>query len=244
MNVWFNVNSLYLNPDKTKFLRFHHSQKGCSDLKLKVNSEFIQRAQSVKFLGIFLDENLNFKTHCEYVISRLSSLVYMLKNLRTVLTRQQLITVYYAQVESILRYGLIFWGWSTSSCDVFLVQKRILRSIAGVHRTHSCRDLFRENGVLTLPSLFIQEMSIYVFKKRQDFPLVHQMHNVNTRQMYDFHIPFSKYKLGCRSPNILGPKIFNLLPDDIKRCTALNVFRAKLKQFLLGKCFYSVSEYF
>lgn len=100
----------------------------------------------------------------------------------------------YAQVGSILCYGVIFWGWCVSFCDVFLVQKTASRSFAGVQPTHSCRDLFREYGALTLPGLFIQEMSIYDFNRRQDFPQVHQMHDVNTRQKYDFHVLFKNLK--------------------------------------------------
>jgi len=62
---WFSVNSLYLNSTKTTYLRFHTAQnKNSSDLLLKAGIETIPRSSFTKFLGLTIDENLNWKEHC------------------------------------------------------------------------------------------------------------------------------------------------------------------------------------
>ncbi|CAH0553784.1 unnamed protein product [Brassicogethes aeneus] len=43
------------------------------------------------------------------------------------LSKNQLINLYYAQIESRLRYGVCFWGMSTLAQDIFIAQKKALR---------------------------------------------------------------------------------------------------------------------
>lgn len=45
---------------------------------------------------------------------------YLPGNMRSVLTTERLMMVYYAQVETKIRYGICFWGMSSSSRDVFI----------------------------------------------------------------------------------------------------------------------------
>ena len=61
INQWFISNKLSLNIKKTKYSFFHKpSQKENIPLhlpKLIINSYEIQRSESIKFLGVLLDEN-------------------------------------------------------------------------------------------------------------------------------------------------------------------------------------------
>lgn len=116
------------------------------------------------------------------------------KNVRSVLTVKQMINLYYAQVESRLRYGICFWGDSTLSQKIFIVQKHILRTIRGISSRHSCRPLFSTYGVLTLPGLYVYEICLYVYSNRDMFQRVGDKHAVNTRQrnsLYRFHLLMS-----------------------------------------------------
>lgn len=244
ISEWFATNHLYLNIEKTNWIRFHNRQKTVFPLNLKINTNILPIANEVKFLGIYLDEGLNFKSHCEHLISSINIETYKFRNLRTVLTERQMVCLYYALIESRLRYGLYFWGWSALAQNVFVSQKRIIRCIAGVSNLSSCKNLFRNYEILTLPSLFIYEMCIYVFVNKDNFKSNSNYHNFNTRHSNDIFIPFAKYNVGVKSPNILGPKMFNDLPVDIKLCETLKSFKRKLKMFLIDKCFYAVSEYF
>lgn len=243
VNHWLNNNQLFLNLEKTTFLRFHHRQKTCPDLNVHVGSDHIYQSRNIKFLGIFVDENMNLKRHCEHVISKLCSYSYMLRNLRSVLLEKELVSIYYAHIETHLRYGVILWGWSTESSEVFIAQKRAVRAIAGISQRVSCKSLFQRYNILTLPSLFIYEMSVYVFQNQGKFQLNRDNCAVNTRNKNELHIPFVKYTTSSKSPNILGPRIFNLIPNNIKQCKSLNIFKKQLRNFLVDKCFYSLSDF-
>ena len=67
INEWFISNKLSLNMRKTKYSFFHKPSKK-DDIplvlpKLNINNSEIARTESIKFLGVLLDENLSWKTH-------------------------------------------------------------------------------------------------------------------------------------------------------------------------------------
>ena len=67
VQIWFNANKLSLNVSKTKYSFFHSSAyKDKIPLRLptlEINNIIIKRDPTMKFLGVLLDENLNWKTH-------------------------------------------------------------------------------------------------------------------------------------------------------------------------------------
>jgi hypothetical protein len=58
----------------------------------------------VKFLGIFITEDLSWTTHTQYVCQKLSKIIYLIKSLRDTVSQTVLINVYYAKFESVLRW--------------------------------------------------------------------------------------------------------------------------------------------
>jgi hypothetical protein len=82
----------------------------------------------VKFLGIFITEDLSRKTHTHYVCQKLSKIIYLIKSLRDTVSQTVLINVYYAKFESVLKSGIIFWGGVHKDFkDIFKLQKNVKR---------------------------------------------------------------------------------------------------------------------
>lgn len=246
---WFNSISLYFNSDKTELIRFHTHQNKTENMNLSINNSDTFCIQSIqnynfKFLGMYLDPCLTWKAHCEFLTSKLSSVYFLFKNLKPVLTKDQLMALYYAQVESRLRYGICFWGDSTLSHDVFLAQKRIVRCITGVSSTHTCKGIYKDLKILTLYSLYIFEICLFVFKNKNKFLTNSNYHQINTRQSNHLHLPLSRVNIAFKAPSRIGAKIFNSLPSDLKSTDKETIFKKKLKLFLVDKCLYNTTEYF
>ena len=57
---WLIANKLTINVKKTSFVIFKSIQKKLSTthLNIKIVNEYIDQKQSIKFLGVFVDENL------------------------------------------------------------------------------------------------------------------------------------------------------------------------------------------
>ncbi len=69
---WLKANKLTLNVKKTKFVifGFRHNLAGNIDTSLYINHEQIERVQSIKYLGMILDEQLSFEEHIDYLVSK------------------------------------------------------------------------------------------------------------------------------------------------------------------------------
>ena len=177
-------------------------------------------------------------------MSKINSTCYLFRNLREVLTIPQMLSLYHAYVESRLRYAIVFWGLSTMSRDVFICQKRVLRCLAGVDDTVSCRNLFRGFKVLTLAGLLIMEVTVKIFHKRTGLLVGADIHSYNTRQRNLLRVPYSRLTVSQRSPENVGIRIFNVLPVHIKEKSDLLAFKRALKAFLIDNCFYTIEEFF
>ena len=86
----------------------------------------------------------------------------MIKSLKNVTSSGLIWNVYFAYVESKLRYGIIFWGGEKKSTQIFQLQKKVIRLITGTHKCTSCRPIFRQFKILTLTSLYILEMLCFL----------------------------------------------------------------------------------
>lgn len=168
---------------------------------------------------------------------------YQIRNLRTVLGVRQTVMCYFAFVHSLLTYGIIVWGGSAASHDVFLAQKRVVRRCAGVDSTHSCRNLFRSFKILPLPCVYIRELLTYVFERVGSLRTRENIHYYNTRARADLLVPFRRLKITADAPSCLGLRLYNLLPDRYKTADKMSIFRSWLKTLLLEMCCYSVEEY-
>ena len=109
LNDWFKVNKLTLNVDKSVYLVFDRS--GCNKLQqLMIGGKPIKKVKETKFLGTWLDDQLNWKSHISRLISRLKCGLGMLQRNRTHLTTRAKKLLYYGQVHSHLCYGIGVWG--------------------------------------------------------------------------------------------------------------------------------------
>ena len=75
LNDWFCANKLSLNTDRTKNVLFHKAKsKDNVPLVLPdlfINDVKIERENSVKFVGVMIDENLTWKSHVELVENKI-----------------------------------------------------------------------------------------------------------------------------------------------------------------------------
>jgi hypothetical protein len=70
--------------------------------------------------------------------------------------------VYFAYFHSVVSYGIIVWSSSASMRNVFLIQKRVVRIMLGLGHRSSCREAFKKLDTLTVPSMYIYAMVMFV----------------------------------------------------------------------------------
>ena len=243
--TWLSDNQLFLNIKKTSFLQFHVRQKrNLPNPNLTLNNIDLNKTSKTKFLGLLIDENISWKDHCENLNLKLNSLCYLIRNLYTVLSRKQLLSIYHGLVESRLRYGISHWGASHHTSAVLICQKRILRTMAGLSQFDSCRPLFQKLNIMTVFSLYIYEICGYIYMNKNKYCTNNSLHNFNTRNKDNFHTTSYRLDINSNSTDCLGLKIYNKLPKNIKESKTVNEFRKKIKLYLHQFTLYSLNEYF
>jgi hypothetical protein len=200
--------------------------------------------QDVQFLGLQIDNNLNWKRHIEYIIPKLSSACFTMRTNVPLMRVDTLKLVYYAYFHSVLSYELIFWGNSTDSNKIFIIQKKIIRIMAGVKSRASCRTLFQKFNILPLASEFIFCLLSFVVEHLDKFQRNTDVHKLNTRRKFDLHMPNANLTNYQKGVYHTGIKLFNHLPPTIKSLNYdIKVFKPALKDYLLSHSFYSVDNF-
>jgi hypothetical protein len=85
----------------------------------------------------------------------MSSACYAVRTVKGLMSQETLRMIYFAYVHSILEYGIIFWGNSPTSINVFRLQKRIIRVIINARTRDSCKDLFKNLKILPMYPQYI-----------------------------------------------------------------------------------------
>nr|CAI5865274.1 unnamed protein product [Callosobruchus analis] len=243
LHEWFSRNYFFMNTTKTKYIIFHNYNNANYDIDVFLNGVQFERATQFNFLGICIDEHLNWKGHCDALNSKLNSACYLIRSLRSVVSAEQLISVYHAYVSSKLRYGACFWGTTSAAEQIFRAQKKAVRALSGISQRTSCTNLFKTFKILTLPSIVIMELAILVYKNKNLYLRNQDFHGYCTRNREMFAIPLFKYRIGRHSPAYLGIKVFNKLSNDIRCSRNINIFKAKLKTYLINECYYSIDDF-
>ena len=93
-----------------KSICFLFKPKGkVGNLELTVATK-IKATNSSKFLGIWLDENLNWKEHIKNLTTKLKAKIGMLYRGKNLLSVHVKCIIYFAQIQSHLTYGMVVWG--------------------------------------------------------------------------------------------------------------------------------------
>lgn len=238
---WCRENNLILNIDKTICLNFYNKKKHPID-EIVVNNIKLNESTITKFLGVFLNDNLTWSAHINHVSKTISRSYYAILKTKDVLSTHCLLNVYYSLVYSHLSYNIILWGNAPESIRLFIMQKKIIRLIFNMRNTESCKSVFVDKKIMTLPCIYIFKLLLYVKKNIHLYETNCKYHNYNTRkgkELITVNHNTSKYEY---SPSYAGVKLFNKLPEHYKK-ENYNAFKKKLKQLLINKCYYTVIEY-
>jgi hypothetical protein len=94
-----------------------------------------------------------------------------LGQLKPLLTLKALKMVYYSYFHSVMSYGIIFWGTSPYSDNILKIQKIILRIITDSSQRESCRQLYKQQQILTVHGQYIYSLLMFVVKFKEIFSL-------------------------------------------------------------------------
>ena len=124
---WLNANKISLNISKTEVALFKSSRKRADvPLNLKLNGKRLYPTNSVKYLGLKINENLNWKQQISDIAIKLNRANAILSKLRYLIDRKPLKLIYHAIFESHLCYSSLVWAQNLNSIKRHRFAEKIL----------------------------------------------------------------------------------------------------------------------
>ena len=248
LDLWFKTNKLSLNVSKTNYMLFTNNSRSRTNLtasKIKIGNDDINQKNHVKFLGVIIDETLNWKQHILAAKNKISKTFYCLKMVKHILPQKTLKTLYQTLIQPHLDYGITFWGGAhnTNLNKLTVIQKKVIRNITNSKYNQHTDPLFKELKILKLKQLYTLQAAKLIYKATQGElpkPLVKlykpntEIHQHNTRQHNNPHIRYRRTQRASNQINHKGPEIWSNLNNHLKSCTNTKTFTNSLKQFLLN----------
>ncbi len=114
VSEWLIVNKLSLNVSKTKFSLFHTKRKNIIPPIIIIQNVIIEQVQDFDFLGLIINENLNWKSHCDKIANNISKVVGVINRLKHFLPETIRILLYNSKIVSLINYCILAWGYEYS----------------------------------------------------------------------------------------------------------------------------------
>ena len=186
---WLEINKLSLNIKKTKFMVFHYHQKNVDKYipELSIYGHSIERVTQFNFLGLTIDENLNWQAHIQKVSNRISRALGVLSKVKRYLPKHILRLLYNSLILPHLQYSVLAWG--SKNNRLVKLQKRAVRMINNSKYNAHTDPLFKEMYLLKLDDIFkLNALKLYHNFKNNKLPYFFQdmfagdpTHNYETR---------------------------------------------------------------
>jgi Reverse transcriptase (RNA-dependent DNA polymerase) len=265
---FFRCHKLALHPSKTKFMLFSNSQTAKSksiEIVINFNNSNehnaalifpIERVSAnsstpaIRFLGVFFDENLNFKYHIKLLVSKLSKALFILRTSKNYLTPRAMKAVYYALFHSNLIYCIQIWSCTPQSNlnPITVLQKKAIRLISNAKYNSHTEPIFKNLSILPfnklilffnlklmqqytqgfLPVSFNNVWVINAARCQNEFMMM-------LRNRENLHTPFVRLTSSSLQPLVVLPKTWSQFQnEDIKILREKEEFKFELKKYLLS----------
>ena len=214
LQMYMISNLLHINYDKCVYMHFkphinNENRKTCArsriisnEPQLKINGIKLKKTDRARFLGVIIDENLNWDHHLNYLEEKLNSCIITVKRVKKFIPEDHYKKVYHSLFASHLTYGITAWGCAgTSKLDkVFSIQKRCIRLLFGKKYSFDHAEFYqtcarvRTYSEHIAPKDYTLEHTKSIFKSNS-LLTVHNLHKLYTInevfKIMKFKIPIS-----------------------------------------------------
>ena len=246
--AWFQSNKLSLNIAKTDYIIFHTPNKSKYDINnynIMIDDVKLERKTHVKFLGVLIDQHINWNSQYDLLKSKVSRIIGILYKIKQYLPTYALLLLYKSFILSYLSYGNIAWGSGNKKQlnSIFILQKRALRLCTNSHYLAKTNSIFRNHRLLKVKDINILQTAVFMFKLnkalvpnsfKQMFISNKQIHPYYTRTCNNFHLFNPRTLRAHKSIRHRGPDVWHSLSNKIKQCTSLHSLKTNLKKELIA----------
>ena len=207
-------------------------------ISIKVKYYVIKNNDNEKVLGVTVDANLNFNCHIQNMLKKANKKVRVLARIRPYMSIPKRKLLMNSFFTSYFNYCPLTWMCHSRAMNnkINRLQERCLH-IMYSDKTSFFEKLLENDGSVTIQTRNLRTLATEMFKVYKnlspaiiaDFFHVRQ-NNRNLRNGSYFAIPNVKSAYHeTESLSILGPRIWNLVPNKLKQLVNIHAFKKNLK---------------
>ena len=231
---WFKINFFKLNADKCKLL-ISNKDNGFS---MDIEGEIIVCEQSVKLLGIKIDNQLTFSQHVSGICKNVSLKLHALARISNFMDQDKLRLIMKAFIESQFSYCPLIWMFHSRTLNSRInnLHERALRLVYK-DQISSFEQLLQRDKSFCIHDRNLQKLAIEMYKVKHNlspsfmqsiFPSTNKIYNLrNNPEFKTENIRTTHY--GSETLKFRGPKTWELVPTCIKDSNSLNEFKRKIR---------------
>ena len=236
---WIRNNGLKANPNKFHLLLSDPSKEH----SMEIDNFNLKNSQYEKLLGIKLDNKFTFNEHVKSICSKASQKVHALSRVSNFMSLSQRKTIMKTFILSHFGYCPLVWMFHSRQLNhrINRLHERALR-IVYRDESSSFEELLMTDESFTIHERNIQTLAIELYKvfyglspKIMDF-----VFPKNAKKRFPGENDFKTFNVkkvghGTESLGHLGPKIWSLVPQDMKKFS-LSKFTTKIRKWKPDKC--------
>ena len=218
----------------------------------KIGSSQIIETHILKFFGARIDSDLTFKTHLNTLCKKAAQKLNALSRLCFFAPLSQRKCLMNAFFFSQFSFSPLVW-----MCHSRTINRKInnlhYRALRLIYRDEksSFEELLLKDGSVTIHHRNLQSLAIEIHKvlHNEAPPFMREIFgihpNANSRNVSAYtrsgrclyHQPNPKtVRYGLETISSLGPKIWNLVPNEIKTITSVALFKRKIRKWVPKNC--------
>ena len=223
MSEWFTSNQLSLNTDKT-FYQIYTNKRTQLEVEIKPAGADITRVKVIKYLRMFIDEDMKWKTHIAKLHTVLCRNVGIINRVKYFLKSKHLLLLYNSLFLSHVNYCCFLYSntYSSHLTKIEKLQKRVLRIVDEQPRLAHSAPIFKKLGLLRLRDIGKHQMVLLMHRKlKMNLPsLVDKLFVLAhpsrvSRAKVHFEQPFAGRVHKTQTISWAGPRLWNKVMGPI-----------------------------
>lgn len=244
INQWIESNFLKLNIKKTNYIFFQNRSKHETFPDLKLNGHVLLQSQSTKFLGVLIDDHINWNKQIDYICDKICRTCGVLYKIKRFLTDEAMRSLYFTLVYSHLIYCVSIWSftWPSFVRKISVAQNKIIRCIMGMKKFESTKSTYQSAKILPYDYICKYFSNILIYRLLTQSSVNKYFIRTDStqrimRNINDIVVPKFRTTLFQNCFLHKGAEVWNELPQNLKSfivTNSLNGFKIALKKHLLS----------
>ena len=246
---WFHFNGMKLNGSKCKLLICGHKFES---MICNVDGSLVIETHLVKLLGVKIDSELNFNTHLEMICKKASQKLNALSRLCAIIPFDKRRIMMQAFFNSQFSYSPLVWMFHNRSINrkINNLHYRALRLVY-MDETSTYEELLRRDGSVSVHNRNLQFLAIEMYKvdkglsptfmkdiftQKENSHVENVSSGTRSKSMYYNYSNPRTVHFGLETLRALGPKLWDMIPINIKDITSLATFKIMIKKWVPVDC--------